>query len=281
MRAIRSLVAALSFVVVAPPAAAQAPETVPSGPNDGPGWLRLGIAHRTAGRLDSAVVALERAIAAGVASPAPHVELARVRAKQGDRARAIDHLERAVAAGFGAPQVLAQPDFAPLAAEARFTALKEKVAAARYPCRDNASFRQFDFWLGSWDVHVNGGLAGTNDVTLLLEQCLVLENWTDRFGGQGKSMNFYEAPAQRWRQIWVADNGSTLDYAGSFRDGAMRFEGMMPGRGPGGAPVKQRLTFFPIAKDTVRQLFESSTDGGTTWTPGFDGLYVRRKHAGP
>jgi hypothetical protein len=27
----------------------------------------------------------------------------------------------------------------------------------------------------------------------------------------------------------------------------------------------------------VRQLFEQSADGGTTWTPTFDGRYVRRK----
>jgi hypothetical protein len=40
--------------------------------------------------------------------------------------------------------------------------------------------------------------------------------------------------------------------------------------------VLQKLTFFPISPDTVRQLFESSTDGGKTWTPGFDARYVRK-----
>jgi hypothetical protein len=45
---------------------------------------------------------------------------------------------------------------------------------------------------------------------------------------------------------------------------------------PNGQRTLQKLTFFPIARDTVRQLFESSTDNGSTWTPGFDGIYVRK-----
>jgi hypothetical protein len=40
--------------------------------------------------------------------------------------------------------------------------------------------------------------------------------------------------------------------------------------------VLQKLTFFPIHRDTVRQLFETSVDSGRTWRPGFDGRYVRK-----
>ena len=39
------------------------------------------------------------------------------------------------------------------------------------------------------------------------------------------------------------------------------------------------LSFFSVAPDTVRQLFEQSTDGGKTWTPTFDARYVRWKSA--
>jgi hypothetical protein len=44
-----------------------------------------------------------------------------------------------------------------------------------------------------------------------------------------------------------------------------------------GNRVEQKLTFFNVAPDTVRQLFDASTDGGKTWTATFDGRYVRRK----
>ena len=146
--------------------------------------------------------------------------------------------------------------------------------AVRHPCPTDPEARRFDFWIGSWDVTVGGRPAGTNEVELLLEQCLLLENWRDVRGGLGKSFNFWDRGTRVWRQVWVADNGNVLDYTGAFRDGAMRFEGATIG--PDGQRVLQRLTFFPVAADTVRQLFESSADGGRTWTPGFDGLYVRR-----
>ena len=45
---------------------------------------------------------------------------------------------------------------------------------------------------------------------------------------------------------------------------------------PNGTRVLQRLTFFPVHRDTVRQLFETSSDSGKTWQPGFDGRYVRK-----
>jgi len=54
----------------------------------------------------------------------------------------------------------------------------------------------------------------------------------------------------------------------------MRFEGWT--LNPNGTRTLQKLTFFPISKDTVRQLFETSADSGKTWVPGFDGRYVRK-----
>ena len=36
----------------------------------------------------------------------------------------------------------------------------------------------------------------------------------------------------------------------------------------------QRITWSKNADGTVRQLWESSTDGGTTWTVAFDGTYA-------
>ncbi len=38
----------------------------------------------------------------------------------------------------------------------------------------------------------------------------------------------------------------------------------------------QRITWSKNADATVRQVWESSTDGGTTWTVAFDGIYAPR-----
>ena len=65
---------------------------------------------------------------------------------------------------------------------------------------------------------------------------------------------------------------------GAFKDGAMRLVGEKPG--PNGGKINNKLTFFPLEGGRVRQLWESSQDGGKTWTTVFDGLYIRKKTAG-
>lgn len=58
-----------------------------------------------------------------------------------------------------------------------------------------------------------------------------------------------------------------------FENGAMVLEGETAG------PVKQRIRWYQVDgdPDRVRQLWESSDDGGKSWTVAFDGLYVRKK----
>jgi hypothetical protein len=158
------------------------------------------------------------------------------------------------------------------------------AAARRYPCRSLPEARQFDFWVGDWDVTPFQAppssaprVIGTNRVELHLGDCMLLENWVSAgpAGGAGKSINFYDRNRHQWRQVWVADRGGSLDYAGEFKDGAMRFEGWT--LAPNGSRVLQKLTFFPLHRDTVRQLFETSSDSGKSWQSGFDGRYVRSR----
>jgi len=150
-----------------------------------------------------------------------------------------------------------------------------------HPCLTAPENHQFDFWVGMWDVtpwQVATPTAqqklGENDVHPILQHCVISENWTGARGGEGKSYNYYDPTLKKWRQVWIADSGGVLDYTGEYRDGAMRFQGFTIDAQ--GRRVEQRLTFFNVAPDTVRQLFETSKDGGQTWAAGFDGRYVRR-----
>jgi hypothetical protein len=43
-----------------------------------------------------------------------------------------------------------------------------------------------------------------------------------------------------------------------------------------GHTARQRVTWTPQPDGRVRQLWESSSDGGRTWTVVFDGLYARQ-----
>ena len=154
-------------------------------------------------------------------------------------------------------------------------------AGVPHPCLTMPEAHQFDFWIGTWDVTpwqvkapTPAQKMGFNDIHPILEHCVLSENWTATRGGEGKSSNFFDTNLGKWRQIWMADSGGPLDYTGEFRDGAMRFAGWT--RDAKGNRVEQKLTFFAIAPDTVRQLFEASTDGGKTWASTFDGRYVKR-----
>lgn len=137
-----------------------------------------------------------------------------------------------------------------------------------------AEHRQFDFWVGDWNVTVQGNQAGTNDVTLEEQGCVLHEHWVGSRGGTGQSFNFYDRVEGKWHQVWVDNGGNYLHLTGSYADGQMRLAGTAPG--PDGAPQPQRLTFFRNADGTVRQLWETSADGGRQWQVAFDGVYRKK-----
>ena len=145
------------------------------------------------------------------------------------------------------------------------------------PCRHSPEARQLDFWIGTWDVHnpETGRVVGVNAIEPMLNGCALLESWTGAGGSSGTSLNFYDPQRKTWRQVWVSDRHNVLDYRqGELRDGAMRFSGLTIDAA--GDTTLQRLTFFDVAPDTVRQLFESSKDGGESWSADWVGIYVRR-----
>ena len=209
------------------------------------------------------------------------LRLARLEARSGRTDAAFAHLGEAAKLRFS-PRILESiREFDAIRSDPRYAQIVERVTATRYPCRAGAEFHRFDFWIGEWNVSPwaqTGGdpaSAGVNRVTTMLDRCGILEEWTGTAGDKGSSINFYDTNRGKWRQIWIADNGNSLDYEGDLINGEMRFTGWT--KGPSGNRVLQKLTFFAIAPDTVRQLFESSSDDGKTWTSGFDARYVRRK----
>lgn len=140
---------------------------------------------------------------------------------------------------------------------------------------DTPDHRRFDFWVGDWDVTTQGQPAGTNLVTLEEDGCLVHEHWTGAEGDTGQSLNFYDRQDGRWHQVWVANSGSVLDLAGTYADGTLTYRGER--RKPDGSMLLHRLSFHPNTDGTVRQLWETSSDRGSTWNTVFDGLYHRKK----
>ena len=140
------------------------------------------------------------------------------------------------------------------------------------PACQAAEHRQFDFWLGEWEVFLpNGNKAGDSRIESIAGGCALLENWTGGRGFSGKSVNIYDRADQRWHQSWVDSSGARLELAGVFAD-----KRMVLSSAPRAGAI-QRIAWSPNDDGSVRQLWESSADEGKTWTVQFDGRYVRRR----
>lgn len=142
------------------------------------------------------------------------------------------------------------------------------------PQCDSAQYRQFDFWVGDWQVTSGGQPAGVNVVTLEEGGCLIHEHWRGAGGGTGQSLNFYDRADGHWHQVWISSSGMALLLTGSYHSDRLEYTGERATT-PGGPVLRHRLTFFHNSDGTVRQLWETSQDG-TTWQTSFDGLYTRK-----
>ena len=148
-------------------------------------------------------------------------------------------------------------------------------------CAADSTYSALDFWLGEWDVFEGDQQVGTNRITRVLKGCAVLEEWRDTMGGEGRSLFYVEPGTHRWKQVWVTDDarqvGGTKEkhLVARLPDGGVRFQGELPL--PDGRLVLDRTTLTPIRSGEVRQLIETSRDGGTTWRAGFDARYRKRR----
>ncbi len=142
------------------------------------------------------------------------------------------------------------------------------------PC-DGALFRQFDFWVGDWDVFdQEGQQVGTNSIAIEEKGCLLVERWTDRQGNTGQSYNFVDHTTGKWRQVWV-NPGVVIDYAGGLdENGAMDLQGTLAVINT--EPQKYRGTWSLQEDGTVHQhLRQFDTEKGE-WAAGFTGVYKKK-----
>ena len=250
---------------------------VSGAPADGVAWNRLGASYYQLGRFADAADAYERAFRAGAVPFARYNEAASL-ARAGNGTRAIGILDSMARGGFSLPRMIeGDSDFAAVRADPRFQAAFAMVQRNATPCASEPKARQLDFWVGEWDVTGPQGPVGTSSVQLILGSCVVLENWTGRLGGEGKSFNVYDAGADEWQQYWVADRqqGSTFFTQGIYADGKLQYR-HAESRAPNGTTFLRRLAFFNLDANNVRQLAERSNDGGSTWVTEYDFHYTRK-----
>lgn len=208
------------------------------------------------------------------------LEEARQLARTGDADSAVEVLERLHAGGFSAVGIIEGDEaLATLAGVPEFDALVAKMSVTAYPCAHDPEFRAFDFWLGEWDVYLAGGaLAGHNVIAAEQRGCVLVENWSSATGGSGTSINYLDRTSDEWVQIWNDASGNQIHIRGGMTEDGMLLSGTIH-YVASGTTADFRGLWTPLDDGRVRQFFEQSSDGGNSWSPWFEGYYVRRGDA--
>lgn len=138
------------------------------------------------------------------------------------------------------------------------------VAQQGPPTCDTPAHAQFDFWVGQWALSWGDSAQGTNVIRRTHAGCVIEE----RFSGErsmplrGTSLSLYDRAAGQWRQVWVDNQGSWLDFTGGWRGDRMLLEREAVVQG---LPVRQRMVWFDIRPDGLTWHWERSRDDGATW----------------
>lgn len=149
-------------------------------------------------------------------------------------------------------------------------------AASVAPACQDPAFRQFDFWMGEWDVLVaDGRKAGENLIVSINNGCALLESYQTASGYRGQSVNAYDAARGLWHQTWSDNGGLLLVIEGGMQAGSMVMTGTRKRTTPQGE-VLDRISWTPAEDGSVRQVWEVSADEGASWQPIFDGRYQRK-----
>jgi len=217
---------------------------------------------------NKAAAAYQQLVTANPRNAVAWLRLASARAASGETDQAIETLKSWAAAGpILYHAVMAAPELKPLQADPRFSTLMEP----HKPC-NSPEFRQFDFWLGEWNVksQASAGPGSQSRITRINGGCTILEQYTTPLGYEGSSLNFYDAQRKLWHQTWIDNQGGALYLEGALDGGSMVLATTSS------TENIQRITWTPLDDGRVRQHWEATTDAGKTWSTVFDGYYSKR-----
>lgn len=138
-------------------------------------------------------------------------------------------------------------------------------------------YRDFDFWAGNWDVYEwarKDSLVAHARVELILEGCALREIYEGRSGLTGQSFSMYDGSRGVWHQSWVTNRGQLLMIEGGLKGPSMILRGTSRALDGSSSEISGE---WRVAEGGVRETALTSTDGGKTWKPLFDLLFVPRK----
>jgi hypothetical protein len=134
--------------------------------------------------------------------------------------------------------------------------------------------RQFDFWLGEWDLAWGEDGHATNSVYLDFDGKVLVESFDGRPSTelQGMSISTYDEESGCWRQTWVDNNGMYLTFRGEYRHGQME---LRTPRVVDGRRAIARMRWYEIRHDSLSWAWERTFDRGETWEALWQIAYTR------
>jgi len=143
------------------------------------------------------------------------------------------------------------------------------------PACTTAQHRQFDFWVGRWDVYPTGKdkMVAHSLIENLYGGCVIRENWMPLKGTEGGSLNTYDPEDRQWHQVWMDAANARVLFEGDLVDGKMVLTGSWKGARKPGEESLVRMTYSRLEGGAVRQQGQISTNKGATWQPFFDFTY--------
>ncbi|NNE66044.1 MAG: hypothetical protein HKN33_05705 [Pyrinomonadaceae bacterium] len=152
--------------------------------------------------------------------------------------------------------------------------------------------RQFDFWVGAWDVNLRvqqkdnswkDQHKSTAHIYKILAGKAILELWSENKDGiNGYSLRYYNPNTDKW-DLWLnwpgKNRSGTTGLTGSFRHGRGEFfaERKIDER----TTQIRRYTFSDATPTSLRWDDAYSTDGGKTWSSNWIMEFSRRAGKAP
>jgi hypothetical protein len=136
-------------------------------------------------------------------------------------------------------------------------------------CSAEAGFpesRAFDFALGNWRSEgAFGAPLGRMQVESAVSGCALVEKFTGLFGYEAKSYTYLDPIVLAWFRTYIDNEGNRIEMRGDLPDTEGKLVLTSTEPLPGAPNTTARVTWESVSPTRIRQRWELSTDGGTTW----------------
>lgn len=146
--------------------------------------------------------------------------------------------------------------------------------SSQVPC-SAPEFSQFDFWIGEWDLTWSDTMHASNSISKVYNDCVIQEKFDGSKDAQfsGMSVTTYDVRNKMWKQTWVDDQGSYLDFTGNLVGDSMI---MSRSYVQNDSTYYQRMIWYEIKENSFTWNWEKSSDNQKSWQLAWQIFYRRR-----